>query len=137
VKLLVTGFEPLVCCPRTRSATIVGEFVTPSGRRDLTPIQCLRVAILPPSSRKPSVRLASLSSPILRMCCLPSVCARAEACDSSAPLVTATMPRYRHAGELRKLTPIVPGGPDTFESTLQSRLCRRRSTTRRAGSHLG
>ena len=66
----------------------------------------------------PSVRFASCSISTCRMYSLHLAWRRVPRnCDSSAPLVTGTT-LADNAGEQRKLTPIVAGGPDTFESML-------------------
>jgi pyroglutamyl-peptidase len=119
VKLLVTGFEPYGVLTENPSATIVREL---SRRAAVRPDDYprLRVAILPTEfvNAERAIR-ELLETDVPDVLLALGVAPRAQGLrlertarnQDSAALAD-------NAGEQRKLTPIVAGGPDTFESTL-------------------
>jgi len=119
MKFLVTGFEPFGVLAENPSATIVREL---SRRAAVQPdaYPQLRVAILPTEFGKaeqairellqidvPDVLLALGVAPRAQGVRLERTARNRD--DAAVP---------DNAGEQRTATPIVPGGPDTLESTL-------------------
>jgi pyroglutamyl-peptidase len=119
VKLLVTGFEPFGVWAENPSATIVRELSRRAAvRPDAYPR--LRVAILPTEFAKAEREIGELLlTDVPDVLLALGVAPRAQGLRierTARNQDDAALPD--NAGEQRKLTPIVPGGPDTFESTL-------------------
>ena len=119
MKLLVTGFEPFGALAENPSATIVREV---SRRAALSPHDYpkLRVAILPTEFAKAERAIRALLETDV-----PDVLLSLGVAPRAQGLRLERTARNRddaaladNAGEQRTMTPIVPGGPDTFESTL-------------------
>jgi pyroglutamyl-peptidase len=119
VKLLVTGFEPFGALVENPSATIVREL---SRRAPLRPDDYpgLSVAILPTEFVKAERAIRELlQTDVPDVLLALGVAPRAQGLRlerTARNRDDAALPD--NAGEQRKLTPIVPGGPDTFASTL-------------------
>jgi pyroglutamyl-peptidase len=119
VKLLVTGFEPYGNLAENPSATIVREL---SRRAALRPddYRGLRVAILPTEFVKAEQAIRELlQTDVPDVLLALGVAPRAQGVRlerTARNRDDAALPD--NAGEQRNLTPIVPDGPDTFESTL-------------------
>jgi pyroglutamyl-peptidase len=119
VNLLVTGFEPFGRLGENPSATIVQEL---SSRAAVRPDDYpgLRVATLPTEFAKAERAIRELLQ-----AAVPDVLLALGVAPRSQGLRLERTARNRddaalpdNAGEQRRMTPIVPGGPDTFESTL-------------------
>ena len=94
VKLLVTGFEPLRRVAENPSATIVRELSRRAAARPDDYPGCAWRSCRP--IRESRARDCELLQTEFPMCCSRSAWRPARrACDSSAPLATATMPRYQ------------------------------------------
>jgi pyroglutamyl-peptidase len=119
VKLLLTGFEPFGMLAENPSATIVHELSRRAAARP-DDYPGLRVAILPAEFAKAERAICELlETDVPDVLLALGVAARAQGLRlerTARNQDDAALPD--NAGELRKLTPIVPGGPDTFESTL-------------------
>ena len=119
MKLLVTGFEPFGVLAENPSATIVREL---SRRAAVRPDDYpgLSVAILPTEFAKAERTIRDLlQTDVPDVLLALGVAPRAQGLRlerTARNRDDAALPD--NAGEQRQLTPIVPGGPDTFESTL-------------------
>ncbi len=119
VKLLITGFEPYGTLAENPSATIAQELARRAAERPDV-YAGLRVAILPTEFARAERAIGELlQTDVPDVLLALGVAPRAEGLRierTARNRDDAALPD--NAGEQRSLSPIVPGGPDTLESTL-------------------
>jgi pyroglutamyl-peptidase len=119
VELLVTGFEPFGGLTLNPSASIVDELSRRAARHPAA-YPSLRVAILPTEFTRAAAAIRELlQSEAPDVLLSLGVAPRAQGVRlerTARNRDDAALPD--NTGEQRRLTPIVPGGPDTLASTL-------------------